>query len=161
MRLERHVGGLGRARTEGYLRERGWVEAEGAWRSTVAAAEPVSMKRALHHQLTADLSDALSVFGWKVVGYSPRGYVSLEDPKDASRCSLPAALRRQARRQHCPVGELTYSLFLSKRVGLSEAEDGAVPAGGAGAKSGRIRRAPQRAELELDGLERRHAHPFV
>ncbi len=132
MRLERHVGGLGRARTEAYLRERGWVEADGAWRSNVDAAEPVSMKRALHHQLTADLSDALSVFGWKVVGYSPRGYVSLEDPNDASRCSLPAALRRQARRQQCPVKELTYSLFLSKRVGLSEAEGLERSQGGSG-----------------------------
>lgn len=116
MRLERHIGGMGRARTQHYLRQRGWVEVDGEWQSPVEASEPVTMSRALHHQLTTDLSTALAGFGWKVAGYSPRGYVSLADPLDGSTCSLPAALRRQARRQKCAVKELTYSLFLSQWV---------------------------------------------
>jgi hypothetical protein len=67
----------------------------------------------VHHQLTHDLVKALGASGWKVLGYSPRGYVKLEDPLGDKPCSLPAALRRQARREKRLVGELTYSLFLA------------------------------------------------
>jgi len=97
----------------GYLERRGWRETDGKWLNPTPASEPESLDRALHHQLTADLTSALAVQGWKVVGYSARGYAQLEDPLDASRCSLPAALRRQARREGRPVAQLTYSLFLA------------------------------------------------
>jgi hypothetical protein len=113
MRLERHVGGLSKARAVAYLLASGWLEEGGAWRAPIADAEAVPLRRALHHQLTADLSRALEVRGWRVEGYSQRGYARLVDPRDASACSLPAALRREARRQGCPVAELTYSLFLA------------------------------------------------
>ncbi len=116
MRLERHVGGLSLARKVQYLRDTGWVEEEGTWRAPSADGEAFPLSRAVHHQLTADLCAALAPFGWKVGVYSQRGYARLVDPKDASSCSLPAALRREARRRGCPVGELTYSLFLSRRV---------------------------------------------
>lgn len=113
MRLERHVGGLSMERKVKYLREAGWREEAGAWLGPAAGVEPVKLSRALHHQLTADLCRALGKWGWTVSGYSPRGYAKLVDPQDATACSLPAALRRQARRASCPVGELTYSLFLA------------------------------------------------
>lgn len=113
MRLERHVGGLSLERKLSYLREAGWSEASGKWSGPLAASEAFPLARALHHQLTADLSEALRARGWKVLGYSERGYVKLLDPKDQSSCSLPGALRRQARRDGCPVRELTYGLFLA------------------------------------------------
>lgn len=112
MRLERHIGGLSNERKLQYLRDSGWNEEAGKWRGPGVDAEPFPLARALHHQLTADLSAALGVRGWKIVEYSQRGYVKLADPKDSSSCSLPGALRRQARRDGCPVRELTYSLFL-------------------------------------------------
>jgi hypothetical protein len=113
MRLERHVGGLSMERKTKYLREAGWREEGSLWRSSQVDAEACALSRALHHQLTADLSAALATRGWKVGGYSQRGYVKLVDPKDESSCSLPGALRRQARRDGCPVRELTYGLFLN------------------------------------------------
>lgn len=112
MRLERHVGGLSAERKVKYLRESGWTEEDGTWRGPGADAEAFPLARAVHHQLTADLSAALGARGWKVREYSMRGYVKLVDPKDESVCSLPGALRKQARRDGCPVRELTYSLFL-------------------------------------------------
>ena len=111
MRLERHVGGLGRARTVSYLLRRGWREEADRWVGPAVDSEPCSLSRALHHQLTFDLTAAL---GWKVVGYSPRGYVQLVDPVSGTTCTLPAALRRQARREKRAVKDLTYTLFLSK-----------------------------------------------
>ena len=57
---------------------------------------------------------ALAVsLGWQVVGFSERGYVQLRDGERGKPCSLPKALRIQARRERRPVAELTYSLFLS------------------------------------------------
>lgn len=113
MRLERHVGGLSLERKVKYLREAGWSEELGKWRGPGAEAEAFPIARALHHQLTKDLSEALGARGWKILEYSQRGYVKLSDPKDESSCSLPGALRRQARRDGCPVRELTYGLFLA------------------------------------------------
>lgn len=113
MRLERHVGGLSLQRKVKYLREAGWTEEQGKWRGPGVDAEVFPLPRALHHQLTADLTAGLGVRGWKVSGYSERGYVKLIDPVDATGCSLPGALRRQARRDRCPVRELTYGLFLN------------------------------------------------
>ncbi len=112
MRLERHVGGLSKERKLTYLREAGWVPEGKQWRGPGVEAEAFPLSRALHHQLTADLCAALGGRGWKINGYSMRGYAQLVDPKDASTCALPAALRRQARRDGCPVRELTYALFL-------------------------------------------------
>ena len=113
MRLERHVGGLGKARKEKYLFGRGWSQQDGAWVSTVPDSEPQTLNKALHHQLTHDLGKALEAHGWKIIGYSPSGYAQLTDPLGLKPCSLPAALRRQARREKRPVAELTYSLFLA------------------------------------------------
>ena len=113
MRLERHVGGLSAERKVKYLRESGWTEEDGSWRGPGPEAEAFPLARALHHQLTADLSAALGSRGWKVREYSQRGYVKLVDPQDESVCSLPGALRKQARRDGCPVRELTYALFLN------------------------------------------------
>ena len=113
MRLERHVGGLGLARKQHYLQQRGWREEGGKWRSTVPDSEALPVNKAVHHQLTHDLGQALAAYGWKISGYSPRGYARMEDPLGLKPCSLPAALRRQARREKRPVGELTYSLFLA------------------------------------------------
>jgi len=113
MRLERHVGGLSRERQVTYLREAGWKEEDGQWRGPGVEAEVFPQSRALHHQLTQDLSEALGARGWKIGAYSQRGYAKLVDPHDASACSLPGALRKQARRDGCPVRELTYSLFLA------------------------------------------------
>src|SRR5262245_27181981 len=119
MRLERHVGGLSMERKTKYLREAGWREDGAAWLSPAADSESRPISRAVHHQLTADLSAALVTRGWKIAGYSQRGYVKLVDPKDEDSCSLPGALRRQARRDGCPVRELTYGLFLNAMLGRS------------------------------------------
>lgn len=116
MRLERHVGGLSLARKLEYLAEAGWTKVAASWRPPDPDAETFPLARAVHHQLTADLCAALAPFGWKVSGYSERGYAKLVDPRDASECSLPAALRREARRRQVPVRELTYSLFLAARL---------------------------------------------
>ena len=121
MKLESHVGGLSIARKEKYLAGSGWKKGEGAWSSPQPDTERLPLNKAVHHQLTHDLSSALAASGWKVAGYSQRGYARMEDPTDASQCSLPAALRRQARREGRPVGQLTYSLFLAA---LLKAEEG-------------------------------------
>jgi hypothetical protein len=113
MRLERHVGGLGRARKVQYLEARGWTCVGGEWLGPTEAADPVKLDKALHHQLTRDLSAALAVHGFRVLGYSPRGYVQLEDTATQETCSLPKALRLQARREQRPVRELTYAMFLA------------------------------------------------
>ncbi len=108
------MGGLGRKRQEDYLTRRGWRQTDAGWLAgDVVGAEPLKLSKAVHHQLTRDLCAALAPAGWKVVDYSPRGYAKLEDPTDASRCSLPAALRRQAKREQRRVGDFTYALFLA------------------------------------------------
>jgi hypothetical protein len=113
VRLERHVGGLSRERRTKYLRERGWSEETGQWRSPeVLGYGRLPLSKALHHQLTADLSAGLALSGWTVESYSDRGYARMVDPLGGSTCSLPAALRRQARREKRLVGEFTYALFL-------------------------------------------------
>jgi hypothetical protein len=111
MKLERHVGGLSRGRKANYLRARGWEPAAGGFRHPRFGALPAA--KAVHHQLTEDLCEALGQWGWKVVGYSDRGYAQLVDAKGGRPCSLPKALRTQARRQKVPVAELTYALFLA------------------------------------------------
>ncbi|WP_163989898.1 hypothetical protein [Pyxidicoccus caerfyrddinensis] len=112
MKLERHVGGLSLARKAHYLRARGWREEEkGRWSNDIFGLHPTA--KALHHQLTDDLSQALRQRGWQVLGYSERGYVQLRDGERGKPCSLPKALRTQARREKRPVAELTYSLFLA------------------------------------------------
>ncbi|RKG76987.1 hypothetical protein D7W79_16465 [Corallococcus exercitus] len=120
MKLERHVGGLSLARKVNYLRARGWREDAEGWSSE--RFRPVPIARAIHHQLTDDLSRALCGMGWQVLGYSPRGYVQLRDGERGQACSLPKALRLQARRERRPVAELTYALFLAA---LLETEGGA------------------------------------
>ena len=117
MRLERHVGGLSLARKANYLRARGWREEQGRWVSDLFGPQPLA--RALHHQLTDDLSQALCQRGWQVAGFSERGYVQMRDGAHGKTCSLPKALRTQARREKRPVAELTYALFLAA---LLEAE---------------------------------------
>ncbi len=111
MKLERHVGGLSLARRANYLRARGWREEEGGWSSEIFGLLP--MAKAVHHQLTDDLSQALRKRGWQVAGYSERGYVRMRDGAHGKPCSLPKALRTQARREKRPVAELTYELFLA------------------------------------------------
>jgi hypothetical protein len=118
MKLERHVGGLSVQRKANYLRARGWREEDGRWVSEAFGVHPLT--RALHHQLTADLSQALCALGWEVVGYSPRGYVQLRDGGRGSAMSLPRALRIQARREGRRVAELTYTLFLAALVGTDD-----------------------------------------
>jgi hypothetical protein len=113
VRLERHVGGLGIARKKKYLLGSGWVEGEAGWESPEPDTAPVPLNKAVHHQLTWDLTRAMGALGWKVASYSERGYARMQDPIDESLCSLPAALRKQARREGRPVGQLTYSLFLA------------------------------------------------
>ena len=120
MRLERHVGGLSVARKEKYLTGSGWRRDEDRWLGPTPDTEPLPINKAVHHQLTRDLSQALGAFGWKVVGYSQRGYARMQDPSDESLCSLPAALRKQARREGRPVGQLTYSLFLAALLRAEE-----------------------------------------
>ena len=107
------MGGLSKARKRAYLLASGWVEEDEQWRAPGAEGEAFALGRAVHHQLTADLAKGLGTFGWTIGGYSQRGYARMIDPQDQSPCSLPGALRRQARRDGCPVGELTYGLFLA------------------------------------------------
>ena len=116
MRLERPIGGMGKARQQNYLQRRGWTETEKGWCCERLLAEGERLSRALHHQLTEDLCQALSPQGWKVVDYSARGYARLLDPKTGEQCSLPKALRRQARREQRKVADLTYALFLASLV---------------------------------------------
>lgn len=111
MKLESHVGGLSIARKTHYLTLRGWLPVGDDW-ALPPTLTPVKLARAVHHQLTADLCAQLAPHGWTVVEHSQRGYAKLADPLDGSTCSLPAALRRQARREKRPVRELTYALFL-------------------------------------------------
>jgi hypothetical protein len=114
VKLERHIGGMGVARKRRYLLQRGWTEGEGVWMRP-DLVEPLKLSKAIHVQLTDDLSAALKPSGWTVVGYSPRGYVQMRDGKgEVPDCSLPKALRVQARREKRLVGELTYSLFLGQ-----------------------------------------------
>ena len=111
MKLERHVGGLSLARKANYLRARGWREEKEGWSSEIFGLLPTA--KALHHQLTDDLSQALCQRGWQVLGFSERGYVRLREGERGKPCSLPKALRTQARREKRLVAELTYSLFLA------------------------------------------------
>jgi hypothetical protein len=111
VKLVRHVGGLSRARQANYLRARGWHEDARGWRSEIFGLLPLA--KALHHQLTDDLSQALCQRGWQVAGFSERGYVQMRDGAHGKPCSLPKALRTQARREKRPVAELTYALFLA------------------------------------------------
>lgn len=112
MKLERHVGGLSLARKANYLRARGWREEAGGWASEIFGLHPLA--RAVHHQLTDDLSQALRARGdWRVLGFSERGYVRMCEGERGKPCSLPKALRTQARREKRPVAELTYALFLA------------------------------------------------
>nr|WP_225937608.1 hypothetical protein [Myxococcus sp. RHSTA-1-4] len=101
------------------MRSRGWREEKGGWSSEIFGLHPTA--KALHHQLTDDLSQALCQRGWQVLGYSERGYVQLRDVGRGKPCSLPKALRTQARREKRLVAELTYSLFLAA---LLEVEGG-------------------------------------
>jgi len=64
-----------------YLREAGWKEEAGKWRGPGVEAEAFPQSRALHHQLTKDLSEALGARGWNVGAYSQRGYAKLVDPE--------------------------------------------------------------------------------
>lgn len=121
MRLERHVGGLSKVRQQRYLVARGWRLTGEGWRCERHLDLAFKPSRALHHQLTEDLSNGLIALGWKISGYSPRGYVQLRDV-DGTLCPLPRALRVQARREKRPVRELTYSLFLAAWVEGEESE---------------------------------------
>jgi len=122
VRLERHVGGLSLARKAHYLRARGWREEDAGWANELFG--PLPLAKALHHQLTDDLSQALRERGWRVLGFSERGYVQLRDGERGKPCSLPKALRTQARREKRLVAEFTYSLFLAALL------QGEAPAGG-------------------------------
>ena len=117
MKLERHVGGLSLARKANYLRARGWHEDERGWHNPLFG--PLPLAKAIHHQLTDDLSQALRKRGWQVAGFSERGYVQMREGERGKPCSLPKALRTQARREKRPVAEFTYELFLAA---LLEAE---------------------------------------
>jgi len=118
MKLERHIGGLSLARKANYLRRRGWREVEGRWVTAPFGVHPLA--RAIHHQLTRDLSEALSRLGWRVLGHSKRGYAQLRHGECGPACSLPKALRIQARFEKRPVAELTYTLFLAVIIGAEE-----------------------------------------
>ena len=122
MKLERHVGGLSLGRKAHYLRTRGWREEQGRWASDRYGAYPLA--KALHHQLTEDLSGALCALGWEISGYSERGYVQLRDGGGGRPCSLPKALRTLARRERRPVGELTYAFFLAALLDAEGAPPG-------------------------------------
>jgi len=113
MKLERHVGGLSVSKKVAYLEARGWRRSEGSWLSPIPVTDPVPLSKAVHHQLTQDLTSALSSWGWRVAEYSDRGYARLEDPIAGDRCALPAALRRQARRERKLVRDFTRALFAS------------------------------------------------
>src|SRR5687768_17307738 len=99
MKLERHVGGLSKARKLHYLRARGWEETAEGCSSPATAPLAFPLARAVHHQLTDDLCKGLASSGWKVVGYTQRGYAKLQGPGGEPPCSLPKALRTQARRE--------------------------------------------------------------
>jgi hypothetical protein len=128
VKLERHVGGLSIARKVDYLLKSGWLKTDGGlWQSPVPVTDPVSLKWAVHHQLTRDLVDGLARLGWKVIDYSERGYARLEDPLKGDTCALPAALRRQARRQKVLVRDLTVGLFDAATTGRARATLGRGP----------------------------------
>jgi hypothetical protein len=120
MKLERHVGGLSLARKANYLRARGWREEAGGWSSGIFGQHPLA--KAVHHQLTDDLSQALRERGWQVLGFSERGYVRMREGERGKPCSLPKALRTQARREKRPVAELTYALFLAALLETGDSE---------------------------------------
>ncbi len=113
MRLERHVGGVGKARQENYLRLRGWQHGDEGWANQRLMAEAQTLSRAFHHQLTFDLCRSLGAHGWQVIDYSSRGYARLRDPETGALCTVPKALRAQARREQRKTGELAYSYFLA------------------------------------------------
>jgi hypothetical protein len=123
VKLERHVGGLSVFRKRNYLLARGWRVSHEGWTCARHTEEPQRLSRALHFQLTEDLTAGLARSGWRVEGYSPRGYARLTDPEGKGSCSLPAALRRQARREKRKVAEFTYLLYLAAATGL-DAEPG-------------------------------------
>lgn len=106
---------MGRARQENYLVARGWRQQQNTW-SSPRFEEPVPIQRALHRQLTFDLAAGLAPHGWRITGYSPRGYAKLSDPVKGDSCTLPGALRRQAKREGRKVADLTYALFLAAIV---------------------------------------------
>jgi hypothetical protein len=107
---------MGRARQINYLETRGWARSGKDWACPRHTVQPQTLSRAVHHQLTEDLCRGLAAYGWKVVAFSERGYARLWDPEADEECSLPAALRRQARRSKRRAGELAYSLFLAAMV---------------------------------------------
>lgn len=107
---------MGRARQARYLEQRGWTRRGDAWHSPREPENGFTLGRALHHQLTYDLAQGLSHFGWRVVAYSPRGYAQLVRSELEKPCTLPAALRQQAKREGRRVGEFTYELFLAATV---------------------------------------------
>jgi hypothetical protein len=112
MKLVRHVGALSKVKQHGYLTARGWREEKpGLWSCARLEVTPIRLSRAMHHQLTDDLCEALAAFGWKVKGYSLKGYAQLEDPLKGETCTLPEALRRQARRHKVKVSPFTRALF--------------------------------------------------
>ena len=108
-----------RASARPITRARGWREEEDGWFSDIFGLLP--MAKAIHHQLTDDLSQALRERGWQVLGFSERGYVQMRDGERGKPCSLPKALRTQARREKRPVAELTYALFLAALLGAEGA----------------------------------------
>ena len=116
MRLERHIGGMGLARQRRYLRLRGWLDDHDGWQHPQHSFAPQPLSRALHHQLTHDLTHALARWHWRVVSYSQRGYAQLLDRVSARQHSLPSALRIEARRQGQKVADFTYALFLAAVV---------------------------------------------
>jgi len=104
---------MGKARQANYLHLRGWEESESGWACARLMAEDQRLSRALHHQLTEDLCAALVALGWSIIDYSAKGYARLKDPLTGTPCTLPKALRLQAKREGRKVAELTYSLFLA------------------------------------------------
>ena len=113
MRLERHVGGMGEARQQRYLQTRGWQLTEKGWHHPGRQTDTHSLSRALHHQLTKDLSESLAQWKWAVLSYSQRGYARLQDATTGKDHSLPSALRVEAKRQKQKVADFTYALFLT------------------------------------------------
>ncbi len=98
------------------MRQRGWTSVEKGWQHERTLDEVYPRTRALHHQLTFDLTQALARWQWRVVGYSQRGYAQLEDGVTGESHALPSALRVEARRQGQPVRDFTYALFLAAAV---------------------------------------------